>query len=156
MLIGGRPPDATATLKLMKQEHASSAPQPGTDSPQKHAAITSDASLRKWVTWVGVIGTGLLGTFFFGFMIYQTILGDSEPSNWLVKLTNDHYAALVGTPMSAVTAFCIVSLLKVTSGPIEFEALGFKFRGASGPIVLWVFCFLSIAAAFHLLWRNVA
>jgi hypothetical protein len=49
-----------------------------------------------------------------------------------------------------------VSLLKVTSGPIEFEAIGFKFRGASGPIVLWVFCFLSIAVAFHLLWPNVA
>jgi hypothetical protein len=41
-------------------------------------------------------------------------------------------------------------------GPIEFEAFGFKLRGASGPIVLWVFCFLSIAAAFQLLWRNVA
>jgi hypothetical protein len=140
----------------MKQEHESSAPQPGADSPQKHAAITSDASLRKWVTWVGVTGTGLLGTYFFGFIICQTIWGVAEPTNWLVKLTNDHYAALVGTPMSAVTAFCIVSLLKVTSGPIEFEAFGFKFRGASGPIVLWVFCFLSIAAAFHLLWLDTA
>jgi hypothetical protein len=82
-------------------------------------------------------------------------LGESDPNNWLTKLTKTHYAALVGTPMSAVTAFCIVSLLKVTSGPIEFEALGFKFRGASGPIILWVLCFLAVAAAFHLLWPNV-
>lgn len=140
----------------MKQEHASSTPQPEADSHRKNAAITLDASLRKWVTWFGVTGTGLLGTYFFGFLIYQTVWGESDPTSWLVKLTNNHYAALVGTPMSAVTAFCIVSLLEVTSGPIEFEAFGFKFRGASGPIVLWVFCFLSIVAAFHLLWPDVA
>ena len=85
-------------------------------------------------------------------MIYQTIRGESQPANWLIKLTQSNYAALVGVPMSAVTAFCIVSLLKVTNGPIEFEALGFKFRGASGPIVLWVLCFLAIVVAFRVLW----
>lgn len=84
--------------------------------------------------------------------MYQTIWGEPEPTNWLTMLTQNNYAALVGTPMSAVTAFCIVSLLKATSGPIEFEALGFKFRGASGPIVLWVLCFLSLVVAFRLLW----
>jgi hypothetical protein len=49
----------------MKQEHASSTPQPEADSHRKNAAITLDASLRKWVTWFGVTGTGLLGTYFF-------------------------------------------------------------------------------------------
>jgi hypothetical protein len=142
----------------MNSEHTLSTidPTADADTSQKRMVITSDARLRRWVTWVGVTGTGFLGAYFFGFMIYQTIWGESDPTNWLTKLTRTHYAALVGTPMSAVTAFCIVSLLKVTSGPIEFEAIGFKFRGASGPIVLWVFCFLSIAVAFHLLWPNVA
>jgi hypothetical protein len=139
----------------MSQEHSLSTQEPTVDGPLKHTAIASEARLRKWVTWIGVTGTSFLGTYFFGFMIYQTIWGESDPSNWLTKLTKTHYAALVGTPMSAVTAFCIVSLLKVTSGPIEFEALGFKFRGASGPIVLWVLCFLSVVAAFHLLWSNM-
>lgn len=62
---------------------------------------------------------------------------------------------MVGTPLAIITAYCLVSLLKVTNGPVEFEAVGFKFRGASGPIVLWVFCFLAIGTMFHLLWGNV-
>jgi hypothetical protein len=140
----------------MNDENAHTVLEPTAETHQKHMAIPSDPGLRRLVTWVGVAGTGLLGIYFFGFMIYQTIWGEPDPSNWLAKLTKIHYAALVGTPMSAVTAFCIVSLLKVTSGPIEFEAFGFRFRGASGPIVLWVFCFLSVVFAFHLLWPSVA
>ncbi len=66
-----------------------------------------------------------------------------------------HWPALVGIPMSAISAFCIVSLLRVTNGPIEFEGLGFKFQGASGPVVLWVVCFLALAAALTLLWARV-
>ncbi len=139
----------------MNPEHPSSPLEPPVDAPEKHASIAYDARLRKWVTWSGVIGNSILAACFFGFIIYQSIWGASDPSNWLLKVIKTHYAAIGGTPMSAVTAFGIVSLLKVTSGPIEFEALGFKFRGASGPIVLWVVCFLSIVAAFHLLWPDV-
>ena len=136
----------------MNQEPEPPPPDPLLDSHQKRVTIASDAILRRWVTWFGVVGTVVLGAFFFGFMIHQTVRGESQPANWLIKLTRSNYAALVGVPMSAVTAFCIVSLLKVTSGPIEFEALGFKFRGASGPIVLWVLCFLAIVVAFRVLW----
>jgi hypothetical protein len=35
---------------------------------------------------------------------------------------------------------------------IEFEAAGFKFRGASGPVVLWIFCYLAIVTSIKLLW----
>jgi hypothetical protein len=119
-----------------------------------HAFHLSEAKLRKWVAWSGVGGTGLLAAYFFGFVIWHTIWGNDVSSSWLIQIIHDHYAALVGTPMSAVTAFCIVSLLKVTSGPIEFEAFAFKFRGASGPIILWVLCFLSVAMAFHVLWPD--
>jgi hypothetical protein len=137
----------------VSHEHLTSTLEQLGDAPQRHAAIATDPLFSKWVTRVAVIGTGLLAAYFFGFMVCQTIWGDSDPCNWLTKLTKTHYGALVGTPMSAVTAFCIVSLLKVTSGPIEFEVPGFKFHGASGPIVLWVMCFLSIVGAFHLLWK---
>ena len=122
----------------------------------KHSITESDARLRRLVTWTGVVGTGVLTSFFFAFLAYQSLRGGLEPTNWLIHLTRDHYAALVGTPMSAISAFCIVSLLKVTSGPIEFEAFGLKFHGASGPIILWVICFLSVTAAFHLLWTDLA
>lgn len=63
-----------------------------------------------------------------------------------------HFAATVGFPSAALAALCIVVFLESASGAIEFEGLGFKFKEASGPIVLWVFCFLAIAAAIKLLW----
>jgi hypothetical protein len=47
---------------------------------------------------------------------------------------------------------CIVLYLEAKSGLIEFEGFGFKFRGASGEIILWVICFLAIMAAIKALW----
>ena len=38
------------------------------------------------------------------------------------------------------------------SGAIEFEVLTVKFRGASGPVVLWTFAFLAIVAGIKVLW----
>lgn len=83
------------------------------------------------------------------------ILGGSESmrsSPALFRIALDHFAATVGLPSAALAALCIVIFLESTGGAIEFEGLGFKFRGASGPIVLWVFCFLAIAGAIKLLW----
>lgn len=63
-----------------------------------------------------------------------------------------HFSALVGLPCAALAALCIVMFLEHSLGAIEFEGAGFKFRGASGPIVLWIFCFLAIVTAIKLLW----
>jgi hypothetical protein len=70
----------------------------------------------------------------------------------LFQIALNHFAATVGLPSAALAGLCIVIFLESASGPIEFEGLGFKFKGASGPIVLWVFCILAIAAAIKLLW----
>ncbi|QDV38047.1 hypothetical protein [Tautonia plasticadhaerens] len=50
-----------------------------------------------------------------------------------------------------VVAFAIVLTLSYATGEIVFEAPGFKFQGASGPIVLWVVCFLAILFGFYLM-----
>jgi hypothetical protein len=67
-------------------------------------------------------------------------------------LLRDHYAALVGLPAAASVSFILVVLLRQTDGPIEFEGLGFKFRGASGQVAMWVICFLAFAIAIKLCW----
>jgi hypothetical protein len=63
-----------------------------------------------------------------------------------------HYAAIVGLPAAAAVSFILVVLLRQIDGPIEFEGLGFKFRGAAGQVVLWVLCFLAFSGAIKLLW----
>jgi hypothetical protein len=57
-------------------------------------------------------------------------------------------------PFAALAAFVVITLFRQGEHPIEFEGLGFKFKGASGEIVLWVFCFLAATGALHLLWRD--
>lgn len=72
--------------------------------------------------------------------------------SWLLGIIQAHFAATVLLPIALLEAFCIVMLLKFVTGPIEFEALGLKLRGAAGPVILWIFCFLAIVTGIHLLW----
>ena len=109
--------------------------------------------LRKFGGWSVIIGgvmtTGILGTAFLFYIIYDSWRAES----WIVKIVESHFAAVVGLPMAGIASLCVVLILESSSrDPIEFEALGFKFRGASGPIVLWIFTFLAIAAAIKILW----
>ena len=63
-----------------------------------------------------------------------------------------HFPAVVGLPMAAVGAFIVVAVLQQSSGTIQFEALGLKFRGAAGQAMMWVICFLAIVIALKLVW----
>ena len=50
-----------------------------------------------------------------------------------------------------IVAFAIVISLSYAAGELEFEMPGFKAKGASGPIILWVICFLAILFGFYLM-----
>ena len=70
----------------------------------------------------------------------------------LAKFLRDHFPATVGLPFAAVVSLIIILVLRESTGKLEFEAPGFKFRGASGPAVLWVLCYLAITLSTRLLW----
>jgi len=74
-----------------------------------------------------------------------------EDKVWL-PIAMQHFPSIVGLPMAAIASLMVVMLLKYTSGPIEFEILSLKFKGASGQIVFWILCFLSIVLAIKILW----
>jgi hypothetical protein len=92
---------------------------------------------------VSVIVVALL---FFGLVAVQFGRG-----YWL-RVALNHFPAVLGLPGAAAGALVVVLLLRNTEGPIEFSGLGFSFKGASGPVVLWVLCFLAIVAGIRLLW----
>jgi len=101
-----------------------------------------ESRFRRYANWSIVIGTGLGTSYFLGFLVYHSLVPVSTINNWFLQILEKHYAACIGVPMSAIAAFCVVLLLKVVSiGSIEIEALGFKFRGASGPVVYGFFVF---------------
>ena len=120
--------------------------------PETENDIAGISTLRRWIVWAAVVGTALWAGYFFVFLIYQSIVGSATSDNWFIKMVQDHSAATIGVAMSAITAFCLVAILEVSRGAVEFEALGFKFRGASGPVVLWVLCFLVMIFGVWLLW----
>ncbi len=84
------------------------------------------------------------------FIVFVTMLAWSE--NFIIGIIQGHFAAIIGLPFVALLSFSIVGILELSFGAIEFEGLGFKFKGASGPIILWVLCFLVVSMAIKILW----
>lgn len=103
---------------------------------------------RRIIAIVALTGASLVGGVFLFFLARD--VANAEP--WMMEVFRAHAAAVLGLPTAALAALCIVLFLEAKSGRIEFEGFGFKFRGASGEIVLWVICFLAIAASVKLLW----
>lgn len=94
----------------------------------------------------------LLAVYGFGFIIVQTIWPGDPAENWLISVLERQYAALLGVPLSAASAVCVVLLLETVSGPIEIETSWLTFRGAAAPVVLWILCFLAMTFALGWLW----
>ena len=72
---------------------------------------------------------------------------------WVIELAQQHFAATVGLPFAALAALSLITLLEITTGTVEVKGLGFEFKGAGGPIVMWICSFLAIAAAIKMLWN---
>lgn len=102
--------------------------------------------IRRVAHWLVLAGGVIFGgAFIVGGAVTMLINPD------LLDIAFAHFAATIGLPSAALAALCIVVFLESSSGPIEFEGVGFRFKGASGPIVLWILVFLSIAGAIKLL-----
>jgi hypothetical protein len=112
----------------------------GTDMTEEHGA-------SKGARILAILAGG------FAIVVFATGLYLELGQAYWSSLIRDHFAAIIGLPMAAIGAFVIVVFLKQGSDkPIEFEAAGFKFKGAAGLVVLWLMCFLGIAIAIKLLW----
>jgi hypothetical protein len=70
----------------------------------------------------------------------------------LTKIVLSHFVSIVGLPTAALMAFAVVWAFRATEGAIEGEAIGFKFKGASGPVLLWVVVFVAIVCAVKATW----
>src|SRR5215207_2415901 len=87
--------------------------------------------------FVTVIGTLLL--WHTGFAFWQDVI-------------KEHFLGSIGLVGISCLAFGIVIFLRQTEGPIEFEAMGMKFRGAAGQVILWAFCVIVLSLCAKLLW----
>ena len=105
--------------------------------------------MRNAVSIVALVTAGIAAV---SFSLPITVaLWENRP--WIISVFQAHFAATIGLPGAAVLAFLIVIMLEARFDSVEMEIFGvLRFRGASGPIVLWVLCFSSIAGSIKLLW----
>src|SRR5579871_894814 len=102
---------------------------------------SADLRRQNIALWLAVAGTIVVSAVY----LYALFVWADKPGGHDILIA--HYAAIVGVPAAAAVSFILVVLLRQIDGPIEFEGLGFKFRGAAGQVVLWVLCFLAFSGA---------
>jgi len=108
-----------------------------------------DQRLRRWSRWAAVV-FALQGALQLTAFLLWLLFTDSAATKALFL---NEVRAIVGIPLAALTAFCVVTNLQATSGDIKFSGLTFTFEGAAGPVVLWVMCFLAVILSIVALWR---
>ena len=110
---------------------------------------TLSAPLKTSLTIV-MVATGLLVMV----IIMSLAVWTAVERGILADMIREHFAALFLVPISYVASLIPVLILNTTAGPIQFTVPGFQFRGAAGPLIFWVICFLAIASAFKMLWQT--
>ena len=106
-------------------------------------------SIERFYTVLRIIGVLILVLFIAGLLVLL-FTGWNSPD--VRSLVMDHFRTIVALPAAGIFALLIVSIFQVTSGNIEFEALGLKLKGAAGPILMWIIAYIVIVASVHLLW----
>jgi len=111
--------------------------------------------MKRYATLGVIIGTGVWTTFFFGFLVLSMLAPHVVPESWFLDMIRQHPAGTLGLAMGAISAFSVVAVLDVFArDPIEIKFFQFELKGAAGPVVLWVICFLAFIAATDVLWEN--
>ena len=87
-----------------------------------------------------------------GLVVLFALLWRSRMDPVLTQIVTSNFAAIIGLPFCALASFIVVALFRQSEGPLEFEALSIKLKGAAGEILLWNVSFIVMVAALKLLW----
>lgn len=96
------------------------------------------------------IGVALFGGIFTAAFLYLVILGARK--GILNESTLAHVPTIIGLPLAALASLMLVLALRTVSGDIEVKALGFELKGAAGPLIMWILCFLAITLGIVKTW----
>jgi hypothetical protein len=145
-----RPCNIGPTVSLMLKEQPSAAQKDATTTEEPDS---SDASVRynprRLIVWAAVAATAC----FASVGVYPIGRAYLENQPWVTKIVQQHFAATAGLPCIAALAFLIVITFEARYEAIEMEFFGImKFKGAAGPIVLWVLCVITMACCVRMLW----
>ncbi|MDQ3920155.1 MAG: hypothetical protein M3348_16950 [Acidobacteriota bacterium] len=107
-----------------------------------------NSNFKTVFTWAVGIGFVLYIAFLF---IWLTKLGvDPEIMTIFLK----QWLAVIVFPSACFAALVVVMLLDRAAGDIEFSGLGFTFKGAAAPLVMWALLIIVMAVSLNLLWQH--
>lgn len=116
---------------------------------------TKEGALKKWAVRGVVAGTGIWTIFFFGFLVASALAPSLIPDSWFLDMIKEQPAGTIGVAIGAISSFSVVAVLDIFSRDrITFKFFSFELKGAAGPVVLWVSCFLAFVAGTHVLWES--
>ncbi len=98
------------------------------------------------MSWLVVVGTAL-----FVLVILFEILYVAPFGFW-DQLMRTHLPSILGLPLAAIASLVLVIILRTVSGAIEIKLFGLELRGAAGPLLMWVLCFLAMTLAIVKTW----
>jgi hypothetical protein len=129
--------------------------KPMTDRQTEPLEDEHERKFRRIFAWVFFLGTSV-ACIIIAFFVFKSAFGSYDAASRglapgysgispkLADFLKEHARVTFGWPIAAVVSLLLILVLRESTGKLEFEALGFKFRGASGPVVLWVLCYLAI------------
>jgi hypothetical protein len=100
--------------------------------------------------WIRVLITLVLTFLLVGAPIF--IVANLAWTGALARISEDHARAVLGVPWAGGAGLIVVLILRTAFGAVEFKILGVEFKGASGPIIMFLLCFLAEILAIQLLW----
>lgn len=112
---------------------------------------SSEEEIISWTRRVVVL-VAVLGTIAFCAGSLWILIWSIYNESFWIDIVQRQVPAVVGLPLAAIASLCLVVLLESTSGRVELEVIGFKLKGAAGPAILWVICFLAMAVAIRANW----
>src|ERR1700674_1945800 len=106
----------------------------------------SGTTLSKVFGWVAsIVGFG------FAIAVFAFVLDAGRYGFWN-QVALEHLVTIIGLPCAAIASLVLVLMLRTVAGKIELKILGMEFKGASGPIIMWILCFLAITLAISKTW----
>ncbi len=121
-----------------------------TENPLLETTDRQAQKLRLIMSWIVIIILTSFGVFA---LMGLTSVHKTEGDYWQT-LIREQFPVLVALPMAGLGSLFVTLILRISTGEMEFEIAGLKFKGGAAPIVFWVLCFLSVVVSIKLLWQN--
>jgi hypothetical protein len=109
------------------------------------------ASRRRILISIFGVAFAAVGSILFGWVADLTFGRDV----WQAFVL-DNFELVIGTPMAAALAFCIVMIFYGSfEGPLKMKIGVLEIEGPAGPILLWAVCFVIVVWGINILSKSV-